>query len=769
MPALLFTECLQVDFVKPLTVHEALPNALHVGHSEARRLMGQDPQTSPVRRFLSWAHQRAGHDLSVVHIRDWHDREDPRQRSHLDLFGEHCIQHTPGAEFVFELPDESPAVQIVDATTLNDFTDTNLPQLISPHAATPCRVGITGVWTEAKVSFLAYELRTRFPNFELGVCSALCASSSRSEHYHALEQLVRVLGVEVFESVGQFSDWLAGQRVEVPLPGVSDSRPLLQVHGEAAIAEADRRLIRYLFRDCSSVALKVLDGGFSGNLVLGATGTDRDGHEQVAHVVKIGPRGPIAQERAHFQRIEAVLGNSAPQITEFADFEERGALKYRYASMGGGFSSTFQRQFAQGLAQERVQQILDTVFLEQLGRLYAAARLERCNLLKLYGFSPQWASGVRERVAEVIRGPADGERIEIPLSDGESVSVPNVVRFYSETLSKLPQDERDRTHLAYVHGDLNGANIVIDQQSNVWLIDFFHTRRSHVLMDLIKLENDLLYIMTALHSTADLKQAFAVTDWLLEVRDLRAELQLPSFVTSENLQRTLAAVKQLRSYYPQLVGSDRSVMQLLTGQLRYAVHTLSFDESTPLQKRWALYTACRAAELLTQMRQIAELRIDWLPDAPGMKGRIGLTLLPGRIDLGRDLSDDLSVLRRENVTRVICLLGDDELTHYGVAQLMEEYAALGIAADQLPIVDQKVCSVEEMQRLSQLMEDEISTGGKVLVHCAGGLGRSGMVVACFLKQVLAMSPEDAIEMVRAARSPRAVETQQQVDFVKNYT
>ena len=29
--------------------------------------------------------------------------------------------------------------------------------------------------------------------------------------------------------------------------------------------------------------------------------------------------------------------------------------------------------------------------------------------------------------------------------------------------------------MAWVHGDLNGANIILDAQGNVWLIDFFHT------------------------------------------------------------------------------------------------------------------------------------------------------------------------------------------------------------------------------------------------------------------------------------------------------
>ena len=45
-----------------------------------------------------------------------------------------------------------------------------------------------------------------------------------------------------------------------------------------------------------------------------------------------------------------------------------------------------------------------------------------------------------------------------------------------------------------------------------------------------------------------------------------------------------------------LIHEDRDPRQAAIAMLRYAVHTLSFDESSPLQKHWALYTACRAAE-----------------------------------------------------------------------------------------------------------------------------------------------------------------------------
>ena len=116
--AVLITDCLQWDFVGPLGRFDPLPNALHIGHQESWRLMGEDPKQGPVARVIEWAHQQSDAELRVIHVRDWHDRSDARQQPHLQQFGEHCIQSSDGARFVFGLDRVAAGkqVRIVDAT-----------------------------------------------------------------------------------------------------------------------------------------------------------------------------------------------------------------------------------------------------------------------------------------------------------------------------------------------------------------------------------------------------------------------------------------------------------------------------------------------------------------------------------------------------------------------------------------------------------------------------------------------------------------------------
>jgi protein-tyrosine phosphatase/nicotinamidase-related amidase len=775
-PSILITQCLQNDFVQPIGRYDPLPNDLHVGHSEALRLLGSVPAEGPVARVMRWAHQQPDDELRLIHIRDWHDPSDPSQEAHLKQFGRHCIANSGGAEFSFEEPASAcKDIPVVDSVTLNDFTGTGLAEVLAPYGETALRLGLIGVWTEAKITFLAYELRTRYPGFELGVCSALTASSSRAHHFMALDQLERILGVRLIPSVGEFLAWLGGADEEVPLLGMRASHPQVDASG-AELSETDQTLIRYLFRDCRSVRLNVLDGGFSGNLVCGTESVDLHGHKQAPHVLKIGDRTPIGKERASFERIEAVLGNSAPQITDFADLASRGGIKYRYASMGGGFSNTFQKLYMQGLSAEGVNRILDTVFGEQLNRLYEAAEPEVVDLLEYYEFSSRWAEPVRSRVEEALGAPAEGETIVFE----NGTALPNVARFYERDLDAMPRARGKAAHMAYVHGDLNGANIIVDRQGNVWIIDFFHTHRGHVLRDLVKLENDLLYIFTPVESRADLLDAMRLTDRLMEVRDLGADLPAAPTFANPEFARAWSTIGRLRSFHAGLVGTDRDPLQVFIAQMRYAVHTLSFDESGPLQRRWALYTACHCAEQIKKrMESFGALRVDWVDarraaSSAGMEGatalppgRVGLTILPGRKDRYRDLDEDLDSLAQEGIRHVVCLVPQAELDHYGVPELLSRYRQRGFEFRHLPVVDQKVCSPEEMRETVTWLQPLLERGESVLMHCVGGLGRSGFAAACWLRSLGIPAPA-AISELRSARSPRAIESQDQEAFVRAY-
>jgi protein-tyrosine phosphatase/nicotinamidase-related amidase len=769
MNSILITQCLQNDFVAPIAPHEPLPNALHVGRAEALRLVGDDAATGPLGQLTHWAREQPVDRLHVVHVRDWHDAGDPAQKNHLARFGLHCLQDTEGARLVYG--EEGVAGRanetFVDSITLNDFEGgTNLREVLDDICGgQPVRVGVVGVWTEAKVTFLLYDLLTRCGITDLATCSALTASASRTQHFNALEQLRKVLGVDVFDSIGDFTDWLVpdGEPISPPLPEPG-MRPEVQITDETPLSDRDSDVLAYLYRDSSRVHLNPLGGGFSGAAVFQVHSRDALGHEQAASVLKLGPRELIASERVAFERVESILGNDAPSIRGFADFGERAGIKYAYAAMGNGEGvRTFKDLYESGAPFARVEAVLRHVFDEILGRFYSVAYYERLPLLDYYTFDSKYADGVREWVREIVGDAADAPRIEVA---GHEVQ--NPAAFYATHLEAMPRSLGEYHFVSYVHGDLNGANILLDGRENVWLIDFFHAHRGHILKDLAKLENDLLYIFTPVDDEEALAEALLITEALRRVKDLRAPLpeSVPG-LTSPCLVRAWKTIRLLRSFGAKLCREDRDPMQMSVALLRYAVHTLSFDESDALQKKWALAAAgAHADDVVRTARENRDLRVDWVDGGPG-PGRIGLTICPGRRDRGRDLGADLASMVADGASDLICLLTREEMEWAGVTDLADRAAGHGLSFRHVPILDQGVPTMETMRDLVGAIEASLDDGGRVVLHCMGGLGRSGTVGACVLRSA-GLDADAAIGAIRDARGPRAVETRAQEAFVRSF-
>jgi len=155
-----------------------------------------------------------------------------------------------------------------------------------------------------------------------------------------------------------------------------------------------------------------------------------------------------------------------------------------------------------------------------------------------------------------------------------------------------------------------------------------------------------------------------------------------------------------------------------------------------------------------------------IAEVPAGAGVIGVTLCPGKkgeswsgFRWQRDLQADLKVIRAWGATAMATLIEPREFRDLAVEALPGAAAAAGIEWHHLPITD-----VSPPDRRFDLrwhyawprLHAHVGSGGRVLVHCKGGLGRAG-TVAAHLLVALGESPHSAIRRVREAR-PGAIET-----------
>ena len=117
----------------------------------------------------------------------------------------------------------------------------------------------------------------------------------------------------------------------------------------------------------------------------------------------------------------------------------------------------------------------------------------------------------------------------------------------------------------------------------------------------------------------------------------------------------------------------------------------------------------------------------------------------------------ISFMRRNGIKRVCCLLPPDQLTHYRTNLLnmyMEEFGEDRVC--HAPIKDYHLSSATNLRRkIIPFLEASVAAGEPVVVHCSGGSGRTGHVLAAWLIRSRACSPGEAISLVETTgRNPR---------------
>jgi atypical dual specificity phosphatase len=85
----------------------------------------------------------------------------------------------------------------------------------------------------------------------------------------------------------------------------------------------------------------------------------------------------------------------------------------------------------------------------------------------------------------------------------------------------------------------------------------------------------------------------------------------------------------------------------------------------------------------------------------------------------------------------------------------------------LAVEDFGAPNIEELVQAVDFIDQQISTGKAVMVHCAAGKGRTGAVLAAYLVKKQSLSAEQAIEKVRGMR-PGSVQSISQETAVSMY-
>jgi atypical dual specificity phosphatase len=127
--------------------------------------------------------------------------------------------------------------------------------------------------------------------------------------------------------------------------------------------------------------------------------------------------------------------------------------------------------------------------------------------------------------------------------------------------------------------------------------------------------------------------------------------------------------------------------------------------------------------------------------------------------LGRpDSLEDLEWLRRQGIDLLISLTEDPPSIRW--------VNEAGLLLVHVPVVDLEAPTAVQIDRCITSIAKAQEKNMGVAVHCAAGLGRTGVVLACYFV-TKGLSPDDAIARVRRMR-PGSIETEEQSEAVREF-
>jgi atypical dual specificity phosphatase len=123
-----------------------------------------------------------------------------------------------------------------------------------------------------------------------------------------------------------------------------------------------------------------------------------------------------------------------------------------------------------------------------------------------------------------------------------------------------------------------------------------------------------------------------------------------------------------------------------------------------------------------------------------------------------DAAEELTWLRRQGIDVLVSLTEDPPRRDW--------INEAGLLLVHVPMEDMEAPEPVALERCLSAIERANEKRMGVAVHCAAGMGRTGVVLACYFVQQ-GLTPENAIARVRRLR-PGSIETDEQVEAVMEF-
>lgn len=372
----------------------------------------------------------------------------------------------------------------------------------------------------------------------------------------------------------------------------------LQIEAGRDFLEAPHKsfLTRRLYKDSSRLELKTLQGGFSAQ-TFQVTSYDHQGRKLRPTVLKIADRNMIAREATHCREyaMPYILNNSA-MVLGTAFFGDTGSLRYNFVGIGGESSKLkWLTHYYTEWPSDQLIPLFDKIFLHILKPWYGQAAAGTIHPFRDHDPRRTFFPHIEQSAAELLGISSDEPHITI---EGFNRQVMNPFWFLK---NKYPEKE----HLALdyytsiCHGDLNMQNILLDEQMNVYLIDFSETRPRSVVSDFARLESVFLVEFSKVEDPGDFAEVAGLINRFYETDSL-SDAPVITSNHDESVMRNFHMSQQMRAYALKSSNGNPDPVPYTIALLEWLFPVVCYRQASVAQKRLSVVISGLLCERLSK-------------------------------------------------------------------------------------------------------------------------------------------------------------------------
>ncbi|MCI0412272.1 anti-sigma factor antagonist [bacterium] len=369
-------------------------------------------------------------------------------------------------------------------------------------------------------------------------------------------------------------------------PGV-ERLARIQMEDGSSMEEEWEKIIRRIYTDCNRIQLTPLHGGFVSK-TFRVTSYDTAGRKQFPTVLKLGPAAVMnREENACRNYAEKFILNNSTTIMGTASHGKWAGLRYNFVGINGPDTKlTWFREHYSKRSLNELTPLYEKIFWKILDLWYGQSKQE--TLFLYQDHSP----------LRLFPGLFHDAEREFGISaDSEFLSVPELNKTLVNPLHFLKYEyparaEKSRSwYSAICHGDLNLQNVLLDEQENIYIIDFSETRVRNALADFARQETIVKFEMTRIDNEKDLQEILEFEKGIASVRSLTDPPPFHYSGHDPSVSKAHGVICLMRNYSRRAVHSQTDIIPYWLAVLEWTYSVLSYIGFPAIRKKYALYSA----------------------------------------------------------------------------------------------------------------------------------------------------------------------------------